>query len=84
MFQPGALDAVEDQVLSVTRAPAPLFVTDMNGGRRFQVGEFPFSLLAGERLKLGQPASGFRSYRAFRGGLSLPQVFFSRSIDLLS
>ncbi len=82
----GGLDlvAVQDQVMAVTGAPAPLTITAATGEPRRQAGNTPFALMAGERMSLGQPASGFRSYVAFRGGLNVPQVVSSRSTDMLS
>ncbi|MGO4384891.1 5-oxoprolinase/urea amidolyase family protein [Specibacter sp. RAF43] len=78
------LEARQDQVLAVTGAPAPLTISAATGEDRKQSSESPFALMAGERLTLGRPASGFRSYVAFRGGLDLPLVVSSRSTDLLS
>lgn len=76
--------AAQDQVLAVTGAPAPLVITSVTGEDRTQSAESPFALLAGERLALGHPASGFRSYIAFRGGLDVPPAVSSRSTDMLS
>lgn len=78
------LEAQVDLVLAVTGAPAPLRITVPEGESRAQCAEQPFALLAGERLELGQPASGFRSYVAFRGGVDVPAVLSSRATDLLS
>lgn len=79
-----SLEAVEDQVLAVTGTPAPLTITSTTGEQRTPAAEAPFALLAGDSLTLGRPASGFRSYVAFRGGLAVPSVLASRSTDLLS
>jgi biotin-dependent carboxylase-like uncharacterized protein len=42
------------------------------------------SLPAGSRLRLGNPATGLRSYLAVRGGFAVPAVLGSRSTDTLS
>ncbi|GGK70410.1 biotin-dependent carboxyltransferase family protein [Ornithinimicrobium pekingense] len=44
----------------------------------------PFVLRASQRLTLGQPAAGLRSYVAVRGGIDVPPVLGSRSTDVLS
>ncbi len=43
-----------------------------------------FSLLPGQRLRLGVPRSGLRTYLAVRGGLDVPPVLGSRSTDVLA
>ncbi|MDT4997479.1 MAG: hypothetical protein QOD45_1547 [Pseudonocardiales bacterium] len=43
----------------------------------------PISLRAGERLQLGTPTAGVRSYLAVRGGIDVPPVLGSRSTDTL-
>lgn len=44
----------------------------------------PFVLHASQRLTLGQPASGLRTYVAVRGGIDVPPVLGSRATDVLS
>lgn len=44
----------------------------------------PFTLPAGERLALGTPATGLRTYLAVRGGIDVEPVLGSRATDLLS
>ena len=83
------LEAVHVLVLAVTGTPARLTITSATGtagmgADRCQDPEAPFALLAGESLTIGRPASGFRSYVAFRGGVDVPSVLGSRSTDLLS
>lgn len=78
------IEALHDQVLAVTGAPALLTITGTDGQWQNQASETPFVLRAGERLELGQPASGFRCYVAFRGGLDVPRIVSSCSTDLLS
>lgn len=43
-----------------------------------------FSLLPGQRLRLGNPRTGLRTYLAVRGGLDVPPVLGSRSTDVLA
>ncbi|TNB76738.1 5-oxoprolinase/urea amidolyase family protein [Arthrobacter sp. BB-1] len=93
------VQAVGDQVLAVTGAPAALTVvtpadvgakaesTD-GGGRPERVREVPmataFALLDGEILNVGAPQRGFRSYLAIRGGADAEAVLGSRSTDTMS
>jgi len=77
------LEAVTDQVLAVTGASVPLRITGP-GTRRDAQPNAPFALLAGERLSLGAPTAGVRSYLAVRGGLDVPLVLGSRSTDTMS
>lgn len=69
----------DSRVVAVTGAPAPLRVD----GR-------PVALNASlwvrprQHLVLGQPSIGARSYVAVAGGFAVPEVFGSRSTDLLS
>ncbi|MFK5634161.1 MULTISPECIES: biotin-dependent carboxyltransferase family protein [unclassified Ornithinimicrobium] len=44
----------------------------------------PFRLAAGERLTLGVPAAGLRTYLAVRGGIDVEPVLGSRATDVLS
>ncbi|THJ67409.1 5-oxoprolinase/urea amidolyase family protein [Arthrobacter echini] len=44
----------------------------------------PFALHDGERLHLGPPTTGLRTYLAVRGGIDVPLVLGSRSTDVLS
>lgn len=44
----------------------------------------PFTLRAGERLSLGMPAAGLRTYLAIRGGVDVEPVLGSRATDILS
>ncbi|MGN7198517.1 5-oxoprolinase/urea amidolyase family protein [Arthrobacter sp. SAFR-044] len=44
----------------------------------------PFALLAGERLTVGTPTAGLRSYVGVRGGLGGPESLGSRSTDTMS
>ena len=44
----------------------------------------PFRLAAGERLTLGMPHAGLRTYVAVRGGIDVEPVLDSRATDILS
>ena len=84
------VQAVGDQVLAVTGAPSELAIeTPPDAGtdevnRRIVPMATPFALLDGETLTLGQPATGFRSYLAVRGGVDAAPVLGSRSTDTMS
>ncbi|KRA37477.1 MULTISPECIES: biotin-dependent carboxyltransferase family protein [unclassified Nocardioides] len=63
----------------VTGAPAPLLVDD-----RPEPTGAVLALRPGQRLRLGIPPSGLRSYLAVRGGLEVPPLLGSRSRDTLA
>jgi KipI family sensor histidine kinase inhibitor len=84
------VQAVGDQVLAVAGAPSELTIersgdvdTDEIWHRTVPMAT-PFALLDGETLTIGQPAAGFRSYLAVRGGLDAAPVLGSRSTDTMS
>ncbi|MGW4916957.1 5-oxoprolinase subunit C family protein [Streptomyces albidoflavus] len=70
-----AVRALRPLTVAVTGAPAPL----STGAARSVI-----QLAEGERLELGTPPAGLRSYLAVRGGLTVPEVLGSRSRDLLA
>lgn len=78
------LQAMSDQVIAVSGARPALVISAVDGAQRLVPSEAPFALLAGERVTLGTPTVGFRSYVAFRGGIEVPAVLGSRSTDVLS
>lgn len=88
------VQAVGDQVLAVTGAPAELAIEtlsradsaddDLESGWRTVPMATPFALLDGETLAIGAPQSGFRSYLAVRGGVDTAPVLGSRSTDTMS
>lgn len=88
------VQAVGDQVLAVTGAPAELAIEtlsradsaddDVESGCRTVPMATPFALLDGETLAIGAPQSGFRSYLAVRGGVDTAPVLGSRSTDTMS
>ncbi|GAA3824611.1 biotin-dependent carboxyltransferase family protein [Nocardioides panacisoli] len=73
------LEATATSWLCVTGAPAPLSVD----GRTEPAGTV-VALRAGQRLRLGTPAAGVRSYLSVRGGLDVPPVLGSRAHDTLA
>ena len=88
------LEALSDQVLAVTGAAVPLEITPPDEQRpgeeerttavRHPACDAPFALLAGERLTVGTPTAGLRSYVGVRGGLGGPDALGSRSTDTMS
>ncbi|MEQ6900144.1 biotin-dependent carboxyltransferase family protein [Nocardioides sp. YIM 152588] len=73
------VEAVGTCWVSVTGAP----VAVDRGGRAEPTGAV-LALRAGQRLRLGSPASGLRSYLAVRGGLDVAAVLGSAAHDTLS
>jgi KipI family sensor histidine kinase inhibitor len=89
------VEAVGDQVVAVTGAPAALTIESPSwfgsddddvqpGATRTVPMATPFALLDGEVLTLGAPESGFRNYVSVRGGVDVPEVLGSRSADTMS
>ncbi|MGA5425751.1 biotin-dependent carboxyltransferase family protein [Streptomyces koyangensis] len=70
-----AVRALRPVTVAVTGAPAPL----STGAVRSVI-----QLAEGERLELGTPLAGLRSYLAVRGGITVPEVLGSRSRDVLA
>ncbi|WP_370618656.1 biotin-dependent carboxyltransferase family protein [Mumia sp. Pv 4-285] len=78
----GGFEAVArdgDLWVAVTGAPASLTV-----GSRAADPYAAVALRQGERLRLGTPSAGLRSYVAVRGGVDVPPVLGSRSRDVLA
>jgi biotin-dependent carboxylase-like uncharacterized protein len=73
------LTAGGDCRVAITGAALPVSVDD--APREFGT---VLDLAAGQRLRLGRPAGGLRSYLAVYGGLDVPEVLGSRSTDTLS
>lgn len=67
------LEAGSDLVVAITGARCP-------GAPHLS----PFRLATGERLALGPPATGLRTYVAVRGGIDVEPVLGSRATDILS
>ncbi|WAC72008.1 urea amidolyase family protein [Roseateles sp. SL47] len=73
-----------DTVVAVTGAQGPLTLI-ASDGRAFPLDHHaPIALSDGDRLRIGDPTAGVRSYVALRGGVTLPPVLGSRSHDSLA
>jgi biotin-dependent carboxylase-like uncharacterized protein len=75
-----AVEARGEVLVAVTGAPCPLRTTPDTGG----VLNTPFPLRHRQRLTVGRPRTGVRTYLAVRGGLDVEAVLGSRSTDLLA
>ncbi len=74
-----AVRAHGDLLLVLTGAPAVGSVDDV------EVAPFaPFLLRDGQKLRLGVPPAGLRTYLSVRGGIEVPPVLGSRATDTLS
>lgn len=73
------LEAQESTVIAVTGAPVPLVVGGIPGP-----WASPVYVAAGQRVELGRPTTGLRTYVAVLGGLDVPPVLGSRSTDTIS
>ncbi|KRB76531.1 hypothetical protein ASE01_13620 [Nocardioides sp. Root190] len=73
------VEATVHVTVCVTGAPAPLHLD----GRPEPSGAV-LTLRPGQRLRLGVPASGLRSFLAIRGGVAVAAVLGSRSRDTLA
>ena len=78
------LDARTEQVLAVAGASVLLTISRTDAAPRVVPTDAPFALHTGERLSLGAPLWGVRSYIAVRGGFNLPLTLGSRSTDSMS
>jgi biotin-dependent carboxylase-like uncharacterized protein len=77
----GGLSVSADKpvVIAATGAPAPMTIDDRPSQHCRAL-----NLLPGERLTLGVPTAGVRTYVAISGGVDVQPAFGSRSRDLLS
>ncbi len=73
-----------DLVVAVTGAEGPLQLTSPDGRSHGVQRHAPLALSPGDRLRLGAPTAGVRSYIAVRGGFAVPTVLGSRSYDSLA
>lgn len=74
-----AARAEDDLLIAVTGAPCPVTVAEIA-----HAANCPVFVTAGQKLVLGSPSSGMRSYLAVRGGIGVPEVLGSRSTDILA
>lgn len=78
------VESLGDTVAAVTGADGPLTLLTREG-RQWPLARWqPFALAAGDRLRVGPPASGLRSYLAVRGGFAVAPVLGSASTDTLA
>lgn len=73
-----------DAVVAFTGADAPVRLTSADGRASDLPGWTALALSDGDRLRLGEPRAGIRSYLAVRGGFDIPPVLGSRSTDTLA
>lgn len=78
------LQSCGDTVVAVTGAEGPLALIAPDG-RRWQLARHaPLALNDGDRLLIGEPRAGLRSYVAVRGGFARRPVLGSLSFDTLA
>lgn len=71
-------------VIAITGAHTPVSITSASG-LQWQASNYqPIELDAGERVSLGSPLAGLRSYLAIRGGFDVTPVLGSLSTDTLA
>ena len=71
-------------VIAVTGAQTPVSITTA-GGLQWQAPNYqPIELDEGDRVSLGSPRAGLRSYLAIRGGFDVAPVLGSLSTDTLA
>ncbi|WP_295540972.1 urea amidolyase family protein [uncultured Pseudacidovorax sp.] len=73
-----------DTVVAVTGAAGPLTLVAPDGRRWAVPRQAPVALGDGDRLHLGEPEAGVRSYVALRGGIDRAQVLGSQAFDTLA
>lgn len=73
-----------DVVVAVTGAQGPLQRIGPDGRSHSLDRHTPLALSRGDRLRLGAPSAGIRSYVSVRGGVAIPAVLGSRSYDSLA
>jgi KipI family sensor histidine kinase inhibitor len=73
-----------DAVVAFAGADAPVRLTSADGRASDVPGWTAIALSDGDRLRLGEPRAGIRSYLAVRGGFDIPAVLGSRSTDTLA
>ncbi len=71
-------------VIAITGAHTPVTITNASG-LQWQASNYqPIELEAGDRVSLGSPKAGLRSYLAIRGGFDVTPVLGSLSTDTLA
>ncbi|HEY7272901.1 MAG TPA: biotin-dependent carboxyltransferase family protein [Actinoplanes sp.] len=77
----GNFEARFDPAATVALAGAPCPVS-LSGRDKFMYG--PIQLIRNDRLSVGVPTAGVRTYLAVRGGIAVEPVLGARSTDVLS
>lgn len=72
------------QVLAVAGASGPVTLQSADGRYWTVPRHAPLALNDGDRLRLGEPTAGLRSYVAVRGGFDRPPVLDSLAFDTLA
>lgn len=73
-----------DSVVAVTGAEGPLLLVTPDGTQRPLARWQAFALGDGDRLRIGAPVAGLRSYLAVRGGFAVAPVLGSAATDTLA
>lgn len=73
-----------DSVAAVTGAEGPLVLITPDGGQRALARWQALALADGDRLQVGPPTAGLRSYLAVRGGFAVTPVLGSAATDTLA
>jgi KipI family sensor histidine kinase inhibitor len=71
-------------VIAITGAHTPVTITNASGLQWPASNYQPIELDAGDRVSLGSPRAGLRSYLAIRGGFEVTPVLGSLSTDTLA
>ena len=71
-------------VIAITGAHTPVTITNASGLQWHASNYQPIELEAGDRVSLGSPKAGLRSYLAIRGGFDVTPVLGSLSTDTLA
>lgn len=77
----GCSDAV---LVAIAGAPVPITVQRAGGETVEAVARRPLALGRGDRVTLGRPTGGVRSYLAVRGGFEVPRALGSAARDTLA
>ncbi|MDX7990635.1 urea amidolyase family protein [Xenorhabdus littoralis] len=71
-------------LIAITGAPCPIEINTPEGETLYVNTYQPIDLNDGDKILLGTPAAGMRSYLAVRGGFVVPAILSSHSFDTLS
>ena len=83
LLGPCEFEALESAVLATTGTDAVVTVIGVQPGEREAVPNCAFAVARGERVVIGVPRNGLRTYLSVRGGFSPSPVLGSRSYDSL-